>query len=324
MPLLRAQIPLSSGIGSNENILDLSRFDLSYSVTRLKNNEVLPWECDMAATVLHFGQESFTALPVLRNAGYRVESCASVQQLRASLEAAGEPDAVSMTDETVSEHHDAVSVARARNSTSLILFRHTDRDWFPDVEYDPTEAEFDLIVPRAAPTAEWLRDIAEVIAQSRAIRALSHQVRQESSQIRRQSSQLRREASQLRRRSKELLAECGYELRRFQFERARSEQLQSGNVLTERPAAGERDLLLACVDCKKSFIFPAGEQVFFREKGLRDPTHCPQCRRKTRKSGRFALTTAICSECGVLTTVPFKPTQGRPVLCRACFRESLS
>ncbi|MEO6802559.1 MAG: CxxC-x17-CxxC domain-containing protein, partial [Granulicella sp.] len=27
-----------------------------------------------------------------------------------------------------------------------------------------------------------------------------------------------------------------------------------------------------------------------------------------------------CSACGVETTVPFKPTQGRPVLCRQCFQ----
>lgn len=27
-----------------------------------------------------------------------------------------------------------------------------------------------------------------------------------------------------------------------------------------------------------------------------------------------------CSGCGVETTVPFKPTQGRPVLCRSCFQ----
>ena len=27
-----------------------------------------------------------------------------------------------------------------------------------------------------------------------------------------------------------------------------------------------------------------------------------------------------CSACGIETTVPFKPTQGRPVLCRQCFQ----
>jgi CxxC-x17-CxxC domain-containing protein len=32
-------------------------------------------------------------------------------------------------------------------------------------------------------------------------------------------------------------------------------------------------------------------------------------------------TRTTCSECGTETTVPFKPTQGRPVLCRACFQK---
>jgi CxxC-x17-CxxC domain-containing protein len=29
-----------------------------------------------------------------------------------------------------------------------------------------------------------------------------------------------------------------------------------------------------------------------------------------------------CSQCGEATTVPFKPTQGRPVLCRCCFQRA--
>jgi CxxC-x17-CxxC domain-containing protein len=31
-------------------------------------------------------------------------------------------------------------------------------------------------------------------------------------------------------------------------------------------------------------------------------------------------TRTTCSSCGKETTVPFKPTQGRPVLCRECFQ----
>jgi CxxC-x17-CxxC domain-containing protein len=31
---------------------------------------------------------------------------------------------------------------------------------------------------------------------------------------------------------------------------------------------------------------------------------------------------AVCHACGVDTTVPFKPTQGRPVLCRGCFQRA--
>jgi CxxC-x17-CxxC domain-containing protein len=32
-------------------------------------------------------------------------------------------------------------------------------------------------------------------------------------------------------------------------------------------------------------------------------------------------TRTTCSDCGAETTVPFKPTQGRPVLCRSCFQK---
>jgi CxxC-x17-CxxC domain-containing protein len=32
-------------------------------------------------------------------------------------------------------------------------------------------------------------------------------------------------------------------------------------------------------------------------------------------------TRTTCSQCGAETTVPFKPTQGRPVLCRTCFQQ---
>jgi CxxC-x17-CxxC domain-containing protein len=29
-----------------------------------------------------------------------------------------------------------------------------------------------------------------------------------------------------------------------------------------------------------------------------------------------------CSQCGAATTVPFRPTQGRPVFCRGCFQQA--
>lgn len=31
---------------------------------------------------------------------------------------------------------------------------------------------------------------------------------------------------------------------------------------------------------------------------------------------------AVCATCQVATTVPFKPTAGRPVLCRSCFQKA--
>ena len=93
------------------------------------------------------------------------------------------------------------------------------------------------------------------------------------------------------------------------------------------------DRLLNCTDCGTEFVFTAGEQLFFFEKQFKnDPKRCKPCKSKRTpavpKPGMaLAVAGAVrietrteCSACGIGTTVPFKPTQGRPVLCRACFQ----
>jgi len=94
------------------------------------------------------------------------------------------------------------------------------------------------------------------------------------------------------------------------------------------------DRLLTCADCGGEFIFTAGEQLFFFDKQFKnDPKRCKPC--KSRRAGvglkagtgpaaaglSRTETRTECSECGIETTVPFKPTQGRPVLCRQCFQD---
>jgi CxxC-x17-CxxC domain-containing protein len=95
------------------------------------------------------------------------------------------------------------------------------------------------------------------------------------------------------------------------------------------------DRLLICADCSGEFIFTAGEQLFFLDKNFKnDPKRCKPCksRRSAQQQGANpgsgpaaagisrTETRTECSECGISTTVPFKPTQGRPVLCRQCFK----
>lgn len=93
------------------------------------------------------------------------------------------------------------------------------------------------------------------------------------------------------------------------------------------------DRLLTCVDCHGQFVFTAGEQIFFLDKQFKnDPKRCKPCKAKRATLGSrpggapghggFARTETRteCSECHIETTVPFKPTQGRPVLCRQCFQ----
>lgn len=45
------------------------------------------------------------------------------------------------------------------------------------------------------------------------------------------------------------------------------------------------DEKLVCEDCGKEFIFTAGEQEFYAEKGLvNKPKRCPECRTARRKT----------------------------------------
>src|SRR5438876_12351398 len=82
----------------------------------------------------------------------------------------------------------------------------------------------------------------------------------------------------------------------------------------------DREVL--CVGCGVMFVLSAGEQEFFHEKRFtNEPKHCKQCKAKRQgTTGRRQVETHVtCSECGSDTTVPFKPTQGKPVMCRVCF-----
>lgn len=88
-----------------------------------------------------------------------------------------------------------------------------------------------------------------------------------------------------------------------------------------------RDKILKCIDCGAEFVFTAGEQMFFADKGFKnEPRRCKPCKSKRNQtmggSGMQRVeTVTVCSQCGKETTVPFKPTQGRPVYCRECFQQ---
>jgi hypothetical protein len=47
------------------------------------------------------------------------------------------------------------------------------------------------------------------------------------------------------------------------------------------------DVTLQCIQCRRDFIFEAGEQAFFKEKGFSEPKRCPKCRRQNRGGRRF-------------------------------------
>ena len=104
------------------------------------------------------------------------------------------------------------------------------------------------------------------------------------------------------------------------------------STATKDSAKDFEDKMINCNDCGKDFIWTVGEQVFFRDKGLQNPPkRCKPC--KQAKNERIEAVMAAqasgvkqkievavhCANCNEYTTVPFYPSQGRPVYCRTCF-----
>ncbi len=96
-----------------------------------------------------------------------------------------------------------------------------------------------------------------------------------------------------------------------------------------------QDKTLTCRDCGRQFVFTAGEQEFYAQKGFTNqPSRCPECRANRKASGggysgggysaggerrERQMYPAVCASCGKDTMVPFQPSGDRPVYCSDCF-----
>lgn len=118
------------------------------------------------------------------------------------------------------------------------------------------------------------------------------------------------------------------------------------------------DRIINCLDCGVEFVFTAGEQDFFAQRGFTEaPKRCPSCRavrKAARSQSSYAVdggdmgttgiraTTyaadvagwngeyrdrraremfeAVCADCGRTASVPFRPSGVRPVYCSDCFQ----
>ncbi|MDQ2663724.1 MAG: zinc-ribbon domain containing protein [Candidatus Eremiobacteraeota bacterium] len=87
------------------------------------------------------------------------------------------------------------------------------------------------------------------------------------------------------------------------------------------------DKQLPCKECGHTFIFSVRDQTFYAEKGfVNEPQRCRDCRMARKgqgapgqSSGAHVNFETVCADCGMQTTVPFRPRGDRPVYCRACF-----
>ena len=77
-----------------------------------------------------------------------------------------------------------------------------------------------------------------------------------------------------------------------------------------------QDKTLVCRDCGAEFVFTAGEQEFYAEKGFQnEPTRCKECRaarKANRASAPREMYETTCAACGKPTTVPFIPRATAP------------
>lgn len=87
--------------------------------------------------------------------------------------------------------------------------------------------------------------------------------------------------------------------------------------------SGFTDKTLVCRDCGSEFVFTAGEQEFYAEKGFQnEPKSCKACRDARRNGERpRTLYPAVCADCGGEARVPFEPSDGRPVYCSTCYEK---
>ena len=109
------------------------------------------------------------------------------------------------------------------------------------------------------------------------------------------------------------------------------------------------DKTITCRDCGTDFVFTAGEQEFYAQKGFtNEPTRCPSCRQARKlaggsrssnsgygqrdsyssrsSSGGYSggsreMHTTVCASCGKEAQVPFVPRGDKPVYCSDCFQQ---
>jgi len=82
------------------------------------------------------------------------------------------------------------------------------------------------------------------------------------------------------------------------------------------------DQILTCLDCGNRFMWTAGEQQFFHDKGLQNiPKRCKGCTATYKakileKHPRFWIK---CKKCKQKSEVPFEPKNSDFILCEECF-----
>ncbi|MBI4948473.1 zinc-ribbon domain-containing protein [Candidatus Berkelbacteria bacterium] len=82
-----------------------------------------------------------------------------------------------------------------------------------------------------------------------------------------------------------------------------------------------QDKTLICKECGNEFVWTAGEQEFFAQKGFRNkPTRCKDCRKVNRQKVEAEYFKITCSGCGQIGEAQFQPSDKEAkIFCKNCF-----
>jgi hypothetical protein len=113
----------------------------------------------MAARVIHFGPDDCHRRMVLQSAGYSVDECYSLSELRARLLTDAGFEAVLMSEAEGLAPEDAAALARMYCCGPIVLFRGT------NLSYE--DSEFDLVIHALTPPDVWLGEVETLIKRRR-------------------------------------------------------------------------------------------------------------------------------------------------------------
>lgn len=140
-----------------------------------------------AARILHFGEDAYYRLEVLKLAGYETNLCSSELELVEQVEAVA-PAAVLC-------FRVPAKLQELRSQTKI-----------PFVTFGGSRASaraesFDLIIEPVTKPDVWLAQLSEIVQRSRELRESSDLIRSQSRQLRSASESLRRESEAVRKES---------------------------------------------------------------------------------------------------------------------------
>jgi CRP/FNR family transcriptional regulator, cyclic AMP receptor protein len=119
----------------------------------------------MSARIVHFGNDRFNRLGSLRDAGYSIDACNTLEEFRVAVRSGLPVDALTIAEAEGAPLDDALAIARSGSQAPLIFFQGS--------THRRHRSEFNLVVPLLARPGAWLAEIGELIAQDRAQRGVT-------------------------------------------------------------------------------------------------------------------------------------------------------